>query len=505
MSDPVIGVVTRVSDEEARPALAADMSTVIMFGPMPDADPKVFALDTPVKGYSNSVAFTKAMGTLGFIPDAVRGLNDQLGEAQFAAQIIIVRTKEGTGADDAAKLRSTIANLVGDPLLGTGLYAGLKAPEDVGAVPRLWLTPGYNSQLANSIGEVTTGTRGLGYVANTRYPLTFTGGGTGALQATGYVEADNTGTLGDAVITSLGGYYTSAPTVTVAAPANGGTQGTFTATADKLANPVNSALSGILPQYLAHAAVESAGTSQANDEDFRESINDKRIIALVGGVKVLDPVTGATVVRPLAPRFVGALVRRDHETGGPFHSACNQPIRGIVGPARKIAFNIADGANEGQALLGINMGILVRGDVGNDFAIASGGYTILATDNAGEDEVWRFYNQQRGRDFIHIQMTRTLRFYLGKFNMTIGTINAVIGTMKNILRDLQANENILGWKVSFSGASNSAESIRQGQVTVNFAAEEPAPLRRITTVSSRYRPAIDAMVSQLEASLSLAA
>lgn len=504
--DPVIGVVTRTSEDEAVPAYGADMSTIIIFGPMPGCDETLFKLDEPVKGYSNDQAFLKKMGIASdLVPDAVRGINDQLADAQFAAQIIVSRTKTGEGANVAERQRDTLRAVVGDITLGTGIYAGLTCPEDLQATPRIWLVPGQTAAMANGVDQITRGTQGIGYVPLQQYPLTFAGGGDDVISAEGYVVADATGKLGQAVITSFGMFYDEEPTVTVEAPADGGTRGTYTASIDQLANPVNAALSGVLGQYLAHAVVESAGTSQADDELWRETVNERRLIGLVGGCKVTDPVTGNTIVRPLAPRMAGAMVRRDKETGGCFHSACNQPIRGILGPARKIRFNISSGGNEGQDLLGANLGILVRGDVGNDFAIASGGFTILATDNLGDSDLWRFYNQQRGRDYINLTLTRTLRYFLGKFNITALTINSVIGTMKNLLRDLQANENILGWQVAFTGALNSADEIRKGNITIQFKAEEPTPLRRITTIGSRFRPAVDALVSQLEAQLNIAA
>ncbi len=35
----------------------------------------------------------------------------------------------------------------------------------------------------------------------------------------------------------------------------------------------------------------------------------------------------------------------------------------------------------------------------------------------------------RGRDYIHLMFLRTLRFYLGRFNITGQTVQAVLNTM----------------------------------------------------------------------------
>jgi phage tail sheath protein FI len=192
------------------------------------------------------------------------------------------------------------------------------------------------------------------------------------------------------VIDSLGCYYESAPTVEAPAPSPG-EAATYTATiAENGANPVCAYLTPVLNQLIAHAIVESSGVSQQNDVDWRETFQSERLIPISGGCKVIDTESGAVVVRPLAPRIAGIAVRRDFEKGWPGHSWANQPIQGIVGRAREIDFNITDAANEGQELLEANIGIVARGEMGNEFAVASGGFVFVGTDNAGEDELWRF-------------------------------------------------------------------------------------------------------------------
>jgi phage tail sheath protein FI len=197
------------------------------------------------------------------------------------------------------------------------------------------------------------------------------------------------------------------------------------------------------------------------------------------------------------------MVRRDHEKGAPFHSAANQPVQGIISPNREIGFSLTDSANEAQELLGFNIGVLVRGEVGDDFAIASGGFVLISTDNAGEDELWRMYNVMRGRDFIHLGLLRSLRYYLGRYNIIGHTVAAIVQTMQFFLRDLQADQHILGYKVTFRTEGNSAEEIRLGHLTVGFKAEEAPVLKHLTIESSRYREAIDAMVADLANQLNL--
>lgn len=305
--------------------------------------------------------------------------------------------------------------------------------------------------------------------------------------------AGNAYTLGGTVT----GMTTSATTLTGGQDAASAVRATLNTAIALGANPIVAALSGgVLDGLMGHAVVESAGTSQTADEDYRNTINSRRIICLSGGCKVLDS-SGDIVIMPLAPRIVGEIIARDFETGFPFHSAANRPVNGIVGPARTIEFSLVDGATEGQQLLAANIGIVVRGNIGVETAISSGGFNFIGTDTCSDDPLWQFYNVTRGRDFIELSMMPALRAYLGRNNIDRQTVTAVIGTMEAFLSQLTALQQILGYSVSFQGALNSAAEIRLGHIVVSFAAEEPPVLRRINVMSARYAPAIDALVASL--------
>lgn len=500
-TEPIFGIVPRRVDTEAMPAIYADLDTVGIIGPAEHADAAIFPLNMPVKFNSDNTSMIASLGSDTLIVDAIRGVADQLADFEHAAQIVVVRTAAGTDNNPAVKLQETLAAIMGDPTAGTGVYAFLKSAEEVHAVPRLIMAPGYTGQLYNGLDTLTTTNAGSGYIQGESYPITFTGGGTGVVQGNAHAVAKADGTLDTPVIDSFGAFYQSAPTPVVAAPATG-TQAVFAATIALNSDPVCAALPPVLSGLIAHAVVDSTG------------------------IKVVDPTTGATLEMPTAPRVIGTMIRRDFQTGAPFHSAANQPIFGIIGPGssgsqaadeawrqtinsdriiavtgRKVNFNITDGANEGQQLLEQNIGIVARGELGNDFAIAQGGFIFIGTDNTGEDELWRFYNVTRGRDFINLTLIRALRYYLGRFNITGQTVQVVINEMRQVLSYLKARDNLIGYKIGFSGSLNSTDEIRKGNITISFAAEEPSVLRKITSQGSRYRPAVDALIAQLEAQL----
>jgi uncharacterized protein len=599
VSTPIFGIQFIMVDEVGNPVIGADLSTIGLIGPAPTADPETFPENTPVKVYSNDTATLALLGLDGYLPDAVNGINDQLGDLEMAAQMVIVVTPPGTDPDPAIAAQQTIGHIMGDSIQGTGLWAFLKSPDLLACTPRVICVPGYTGQLATSLDTLVSDTMGSGYLPGVTYPVTFAGGGDPdiVVPATAHAVANPAGQIGpaDLVIDTYGAWFTAAPTATLPAPpvavhalmtavldplgsgtvtslligvAGGGyVPGetyplTFTpnaadstavaptghATADSTgaitqaslfidspgsamtiaptvttvapaiavtalisatvapgANPICATLTPVLDQLLGMAIVEPDGTNEQGDEAWRSTLDSERLIAVTGGCKILDPVSSEIIVTSLAPRIAGLLIARDQATGAPFHSAANQPVQGIVGPARVIAFSLVDGANEGQQLLSNNIGILVQGETGSDFAISSGGFIFVGTDNLGSDPLWQFYNVKRGRDYIHLSLLKALRYYLGRSNITGQTVQAIINTMNGFLADLQANDNILGYRVNFNGSYNSADEIRLGNLTVGFAAEEPPVLRLITVRSARYRAAIDAMVASLEQQLNIAA
>lgn|GEM_PF-2332521 len=634
MARPTFGLEFFRVDDQPQPVVGANMDVIGIVGPCSTADEEAFPLNTPVYMYSNDLPTLAKLGDGsgyfdGYIADAINGINAQLADFQIAAQLIIVRTEYGTHADANLKLQQTIANIMGQSVMGNGIWALLKAPNKLYCTPRIIICPGYTGQMANSLNTLKTSTVGRGYIPWGEYTVSFGPGvaetnGANLVMPTAHVVANAEGEIhdDDIYIDGWGAWLTDAPTATITPPDGppidalaasgqiifsrepgigstislGGTTITFvsgtptgnqvqiggnlditltrlldflqnspdpnigdndyslvqgtllivqketgaagngyqlrsTVTGSSLsgshltggrdaqpptqavlvatmalgANPIASMLGGVLDGLIGHAIVESAGISEVADKNWRTTLNHPRLIGVSGGVKIMDPITGDIIVRPIAGRIAGLMVAQDFRIGFPSHSCANRPIQGIVGPARSIEFSLTDGDTEGQQILAANLGVVVRGLIGVETAISSGGFVFIGTDNMGDDELWRFYNVMRMRDYIHLSLMPALRTYLGRSNITRQTIRNVLSTVDHFLSSLVAMGQLLGKKVTFRGNLNSAEEIRLGHLTIGFQAEEPTVLRRITTMSARYRPAIDQMVAQLEQELNIGA
>jgi hypothetical protein len=266
------------------------------------------------------------------------------------------------------------------------------------------------------------------------------------------------------------------------------------------ANAVCASLPAVLNSLLAVAVVEGPNTSAADDKAWRESLDDKRLIPVTGGWTVLKGAPAVATAVPLAPRILGLAVAVDHANAGrPFKSWANRAIAGGLGPARNIPFSLTDGAVEGQDLLAHQIGVVVRGEDGVDTAISDAGFVFIGFENASPDPLWTQYHQVRGRDWIHLYFIRALRTYLGKFNLTQQTVQAVMNTMRTELRNRQTDGDILGFNVSFVPAQNDPLNLRAGKVKIQFQGEEAPVLRQITISSARYLTALDDLVAALAA------
>jgi phage tail sheath protein FI len=262
------------------------------------------------------------------------------------------------------------------------------------------------------------------------------------------------------------------------------------------ANPLCAAYPAIASALIAHVVVGGPGTTKQDAIDWRETINSDRLIPIDSYVRV--QVGEDVVEEDAAARVMGIGVRQDFEHQGvPSHSWANQPMFGIIGLKRYDAFSLTDGATDGQELLAANIGTVLRGELGVETAIAQAGFVFVGTDNAGEDPLWQFYNVTRMRDYIHLAMLKNLRRRLGVSNITPHAVQALQNDMTFMLRDLKADEHILGYRVGFEADKNSPEELRLGHLRVFFRAEEAPVLRKLTIDSMRYRPALEELLDTL--------
>jgi len=490
MAELVMGIKHLRDGIEAQAVLGSDMSVIGLVGTAPAANVEKFPLNTPILVRTNDSVLRLALGTTGTIVDALAGISAQLGSGVGAAKVVVVRV------EDNASAATVITNILGNEAAGTGVWAFLDAPEDLGVTPRLIIAPGYTSQSANGVETVVITDGGQDFT--TAPTVAFTGGGGTGAAGTAVISG---GEVTGVTITNAGTGYTSAPTV--AFTGGGGTGATATATIAQQANAVCALMPTICDRLKAHFLPEGPTNSRAAAVAWLETLPRSAAILhpLRQDAKVLGD-NGTIVVKPLSPYVIARYVRRDAEFDGrPFHSIANQSLNGLVGVSPTIRMSITDDSAEGQSDLAVSFGIVFRGDVGVDGALTDGGFVFWGTDTLSDQSEWLFANVGRGRDYMELMQIKALRIYLGKYNLTLQTVQAIVNTLESECVLMKANDDILDYKLEFDPNVNTPEELRLGHIDLTFKAEEPPVLRKITIRSRRHREALTALVQSISIAL----
>lgn len=263
--------------------------------------------------------------------------------------------------------------------------------------------------------------------------------------------------------------------------------------------PVVAALHAACERLLAVAVVDVDDTSAANAIDARETMSSERLMPVGVAARVYEG--NSLVTRPMGPRIIGLFQRVDNAFDGkPFNPIANRSVYGLAGLSRKIPFSLLDGSTEGQQLLEHNVSIVVEGESGVDGAVSDGGYTFIGTDNTASSDLWKQIHQVRGADYLTVKMMQITRQFLGA-KITADTVEAWLNSLRFILRDHKAADDILGSDLKFLASKNSPEQIRLGHLTVNLSIE-PAPAFKLAQHEvRRYRPAVDGLVADIIARL----
>lgn len=568
MTAPVFGITMSRPDDEPLPVLGADFSKCAFVSTSPDADPFVFPLMTAVRFSTNDKAFTSKLGT-GYLADAVRAVNDQLGPLSVAADCTIVRVAEGTSTTPSTKLMQTFSNLL------AGLQVLRDAPSEVNATARLVGVPGYTAQQPSGVASITITARGSGFTSAPAVAATG-GGGTDASFATTISKG-----VASAAVGAGGTGYTAA-SVAFAPPASGeGQAATGTATVsggavtgivitDKghgyaddeipavliTGNGTGATASATMTGVLESIAIVSggydftsaptivitggAGTGGAATATVELLANPviAGLPSILGGllaIAIVDapsstrqaaeawretvssdrivPVgvaarvleNGAIVTRPMSPRIIGLAIRNDNAHDG-------KPFHPI--------------ANQPiYGIVGINRPIsfsLTDGATEGQLMLAADiGIVVqgeLGVDTAIADGGYVYIGTEscaEGDLWAQFHQVRGADYIAVKTlkltrqflgrKIDADVVEAWLNSLKFMLRDHKALKDILGYALEFPTAGNSVESIRLGRLRV-VPKVEPGPVFRVAEIEQRrYAPAVDELITTIITRLAAAA
>lgn len=422
--------------------------TVFINGTAPDADAAQFPLNTPTIVTSTTAA--AGLGTEGTLLDDVTTVFGEGGS------FVIVNRVEHD--EDATTLQ---ANLIGDAVARTGLYAALKAKATLGIQPRVIITAGdTGAWIKDGVVSIAVGNGGTGYTSAPSVAIT-DGGGSGATATATVVD----GVVTAITVTDPGSGYTSAPTVTLTGGA--GTGATATANVGDVNNAYISALATITPQIRARAYIHGPNTTNANAVRFRDTINSDRIFIIdPKGIKNVD---GVPVTVPSAPVFAGVRARVVASPAGVSGSVSNKPIRTLDGVARTISYpNDSNFLNEQH----VNTIIRERG------GLRTWG-SRLATDQA----VWAFDSVRATADMINEALEDFYFVYVDR-KFTKANLKMMVEDGNAALRVFKFNDDILGGRVWLSDL-NTPQLNAQGKVFLDVEFEPVGIMEQINITTYR--------------------
>ena len=148
MTSPYYGFIFNQQDDGPLPPAFSDLSVLGLVLPSDDADATKFPLNIPVDVNTGESAVLAALGT-GPLADTVNLVNNQLGDLEVSARAVVVRVADDPDID------VVIANILGNPDTGTGLYALLKSGQMLGVIPRLIGAPGYTGKFSTNGGSAS--------------------------------------------------------------------------------------------------------------------------------------------------------------------------------------------------------------------------------------------------------------------------------------------------------------------------------------------------------------
>lgn len=395
-------------------------------GTAPDADAAAFPLNYPT--LVTSLTQAALLGAAGTLLDDVTTVFGEGGS------FVMVNRVEHS--DTPAVLE---ANLIGDAVQRTGLYAALRAKALTGYQPRVIITAGNTGAwIEDGLVSVSLSSQGSNM---TEAPVvTVTGGGSDpgkvlpvlvAVMGTG---AD-AGKVVRVDIVTPGQKMSSAPAV---AFTGGGsdedkTLPAATANVGDVSNGFVSALNTICPQVRARAYIAGPDTTNAEAVRFRQTVNGGRILII--DPKVLKNVAGVPVTKPVAPVFAGVRARVVASAEGVSGSVSNKIIRTIDGVRRTIQYpDDSNYLNENQISTIIN---------------ERGGFRTWGSRLAIDDPLWQFDSVRATADMINESLEDLYFLYVDR-KFTKYNLKMLVEDGNAGMRAFKNNDDIIGGRVWLS-------------------------------------------------------
>lgn len=268
---------------------------------------------------------------------------------------------------------------------------------------------------------------------------------------------------GVAVTDGGSGYSTD---LTVVITDSGGSGADADANVGEVGNPVVAELLGIAERLRGVIIADGPSTDDADAIAYRGDWGSPRVFVVDPNVLVYR--NGDYVTEPASPRVAGLIAWSDEHRGF-WWSPSNLAVRGIVGTARNIDFELGDRNSRANYLNENEVTTIIRED----------GFRLWGNRTCAMDPKWAFLSVRRTADIIHESLLRAHLWAVDR-NITKTYLEEVTEGVNAFLRDLVARGAILGGHCWPDPELNSPANISQGKVYFNFDFAPPYPAEHVT-------------------------
>ncbi|MFM7469817.1 MAG: phage tail sheath family protein [Vampirovibrionales bacterium] len=308
---------------------------------------------------------------------------------------------------------------------------------------------------------------GSGYT--TAPTVTFAAPPTGGIQAEG-VATVAAGVVTGITITKVGAGYSSAPTVTFSG--GGGTGATATCTIGSVRNAVGAELLSVANRLRAFVLLDCPSTSDADAIAYRNDWDGLGRIMVVEPKVLVDRGNTAPDAEPASSVWAGITAKTDYEQGF-WCSPSNKDIAGIVGIARPMDFAMDDPACRANTLNSQQISVIVR----------KRGFSTWGNRTTSSDSKWQFLAERRTADMINDSIQAGMLTFVDR-PISKAMIQDVLESINEYLRSLKSQGAILDGNAWIEDELNPIGQLANGQVVFSFDFKSSPPAERITIRSA---------------------
>lgn len=232
------------------------------------------------------------------------------------------------------------------------------------------------------------------------------------------------------------------------------------------ANPVVAELLGIAQRRRGIILADGPNTTMADALEYAGDWGSDRVYIIDPGVTVSEG--GLNVVKP-ASGFIAGLIARVDKQFGYHYSPSNHEIFGITGTARPITFFQGDPDTEQNLLNEARIATIVRDN----------GFRLWGNETPSTEPLNKFLPVRRTHDVVADSIQAAHLWAMDR-PFSLQLLVDIAETVNGFLRQMRNRGVLLGGKVWLDPAKNTATDWVAGHLSVDYDAEAPAPMQRLT-------------------------